>query len=277
VRLELAASCTAFLVAGCLGTPTPLAPGLQGSVGVPHHGVLTNGEELPARGPGYERYRPRSSHYWGNPRLIATLTTAAAAVAEAYPGGAPLVVGDISGRYGGKIPHHRSHRTGRDADLLFYTTTPAGAPVKNPGFLRFDGDLLSRLDTRGHFLRLDAERTWGLVRELLSAGNVQWLFVSRKIEALLISYARARGEDPALVWHAETVLLQPGDSTAHDDHFHMRLACTPTEAVAGCEGGGPYWEWLPVLPELGELTAAQFEAIARDDPFETLLTEHERS
>ena len=279
MKPPLAAAGISVLVVGCLGTPTPLAPGLEGSVGVPHHGVLTNGEELPVRGPGYERYRPRSPHYWGNPRLIATLKAAAAAVAEAHPGGAPLVVGDIAARYGGKIPHHRSHRTGRDADLLFYTTTPAGSPTRNPGFLRFDGDLLARLDTRGHFLRLDVERTWTLVRELLSARQtgVQWLFVSRKIEALLIDYARARGEDPALVWHAETVLLQPGDSTAHDDHFHLRLACTPEEAVAGCEGGGPYWEWLPALPELGEISASHFEAIARDDPFEALWSEGERS
>ena len=268
-----------FLVAGCLGTPTPLAPGLRGSVGVPHHGVLTDGQELPVRGPGYVRYRARSPHYWGNPRLVAMLQAAAAVVADAHPGGAPLVVGDISARHGGKIPHHRSHRTGRDADLLFYTMTPAGAPVRNPGFLRFDGDLLARLDTQGSFLRLDMERTWALVRELLvaSRGDVQWLFVSREIEALLIDYARARGEDPELVWHAETVLLQPGDSSAHDDHFHLRIACRPDEAVAGCEGGGPYWEWLPVLPQLGELTTAEFEAIARDDPLGAWLTKEEHS
>ena len=279
MRLRLAATCTSLLAASCLGTPTPLAPGLHGSVGVPHHGVLTNGQELPERGPGFVRYRPRSPHYWGNPRLIATLEAAAAAVAETHPGGAPLVVGDISGRYGGKIAHHRSHRTGRDVDLLFFTTTPAGAPVRNPGFVRFDGDLLAKIDGEGHFLRLDIERTWALVKELLLAshGGVQWLFASRKIEALLIDYARARGEDPELVWHAETVLLQPGDSAAHDDHLHLRLACTPEEAVAGCEGGGPYWEWLPGLPSLGDLTPAYFEAIARDDPFEVLVTEDDHS
>ena len=49
---------------------------------------------------------------------------------------------------------------------------------------------------------------------------------------------------------AESVLLQPGDSSAHDDHLHLRLACTPDEAIAGCLGGGPYWPWLPQLPQL---------------------------
>ena len=47
--------------------------------------------------------------------------------------------------------------------------------------------------------------------------------------------------------------------------------------MAGCEGGGPYWEWLPGLPSLGDLTPAYFEAIARDDPFEVLVTEDDHS
>jgi penicillin-insensitive murein endopeptidase len=93
------------------------------------------------------------------------------------------------------------------------------------------------------------------------------LFVSRDLEALLVDYARARGETPQLVWHAETMLLQPGDSAPHDDHFHVRLACTPAEAVTGCEGGGPQWEWLPSLPVLPSWTPEDLLAIGRDDPF----------
>ncbi len=46
------------------------------------------------------------------------------------------------------------------------------------------------------------------------------------------------------------MLLQLGDSGSHDDHLHLRVACTPGEAVAGCLGGGPYWPWLPGLPQL---------------------------
>ena len=78
---------------------------------------------------------------------------------------------------------------------------------------------------------------------------MQWLFISTPLEALIIEYARARGEDPELVWHAESVMQQPGDSSPHDDHLHLRIACTPDEALAGCEGGGPYWPWLPSLPD----------------------------
>jgi penicillin-insensitive murein endopeptidase len=253
---------------GCLGMPSPLAPGLRGSVGVPHNGVLTNGVELPSEGEGFVRYRPRGAHYWGLPRLVAGIEEAAAQVSRARPGSAPLVVGDLSARDGGKIPRHRSHRTGRDVDLLFYVTTPAGAPIRSPGFVRFESDGLAALGK--DFLRFDVERNWLLVKALVvnEARATQWLFVSRDLEALLIDYARARGEDPALVWYAETMLLQPGDSAPHDDHFHVRVACTPDEAVTGCEGGGPHWEWLPPLPVLPPWTSRDVVAIGVDDPFQ---------
>ncbi|MET0595212.1 MAG: hypothetical protein ABW133_21105, partial [Polyangiaceae bacterium] len=78
--------------------------------------------------------------------------------------------------------------------------------------------------------------------------NVQWMFVSLPVEALITDYARARGEDAELVWHAESVMLQPRDALPHDDHLHLRTACMPDEAVFGCEGGGPDWPWLPALP-----------------------------
>jgi len=103
------------------------------------------------------------------------------------------------------------------------------------------------------------------------------MFASRDVEALLIDHARARGEDPFLIWRAETVLLQPGDSTPHDDHIHLRIACSPDEELAGCEGGGPRWPWLPVEPALGELDRATLEQIAHDDPFDLSTELHAQS
>jgi penicillin-insensitive murein endopeptidase len=98
------------------------------------------------------------------------------------------------------------------------------------------------------------------------------MFCSLDVEALLIDYARALGEPPDLVWHAETVLMQPGDSLVHDDHIHMRIACTPEEMVFGCEGGGPRWEWLPPAPTGGADDEALYEA-AQDDPLRVTSSE----
>jgi penicillin-insensitive murein endopeptidase len=249
------------LLSACTGTPSPLTPSIRGSIGVPHQGMITNAVPLPKRGEGYALLRGNGRNY-GNPRLVAAIEGAARTVARARPGGGKLMVGDLSARWGGEASGHHSHRTGRDADLLIFVQTPEGHPVDSPGFVRFGPDGLGQVQ-KGKYVRIDLEREWQLIKALISSpeANVQWLFFARWLEALVIEYARARGEDPELVWYAESVLLQPGDSTAHDDHLHLRIACTPDEAVAGCLGGGPYWPWLPALPQLSpppdvELTRA---------------------
>ena len=66
-------------LAGCADMPTPLAPSIHGSVGVPHHGVITNAVALPQKGPGFERLR-KDAIKWGNPRLVAAIEAAAADV-----------------------------------------------------------------------------------------------------------------------------------------------------------------------------------------------------
>jgi penicillin-insensitive murein DD-endopeptidase len=250
---------------GCLASPSPLAPALRGSVGVPHQGVVTDAVALPKTGEGYRLLRSNGVH-WGNPRLVAAIQTAAARVAAERPGGAPLVIGDLAARFGGEASGHRSHRTGRDADLLIYATTPDGRSVPSPGFVAFGPDGLAKTGD-GDFVRIDVDRSWRLVRALLELpeANVQWLFYARWLEALVIEHARARDEDPELVWYAESVLLQPADSSSHDDHLHLRIACTPDEAIAGCMGGGPYWPWLPPLPQLVTPTDGELAEAIGDD------------
>lgn len=241
------AMAVALGLVACTGSPSPLAPGLRGSVGLPHHGVLTHGEPLPAKGEGFVRFRDDGIHY-GSPRLLGALEAASRYVAEQRPGSPPLVIADLSARYGGETERHRSHRTGRDVDLLLFLTTTDGRPVRSPGFIAFgkDGLAPARIAGRQTYVRFDTERTWLLVKGLLQSGEaeVQWLFIARWLEAMLIEYAIARGEDLDLILRAEAVLHQPGDSAPHADHIHARIACTPEEEVAGC-GGGPRWKWLP--------------------------------
>ncbi len=251
------------LGSACLGTPTPLAPGSSGSVGWPHHGVQTGAVELPERGPGFVRYRKHGAYNWAQPELVEAITLAAREVQEQRPGGPPLVVGDLSARHGGKVSRHASHRSGRDVDLLWYVTTPEGAPLQNQHFVQLGSDGLGLTPGR-RYVRLDVPRQWLLVRSLLRALDVQWMFVSSDVEALLIDYALASGEDPELLWRAQSVLQEPPDSLPHDDHLHLRIACSPAASVRGCAGGGPYWSWLPPHPEpwsLEELSARELRAL----------------
>jgi penicillin-insensitive murein endopeptidase len=258
-----------LLALGCFSAPTPLAPGLAGSVGMPNQGVQTGAVELPATGKGFVRYRPRGANHWGRPRLVSALIRIAGEM-EAEAPGSPLVIGDLGARAGGKIPGHASHRTGRDVDLLFYTTTPSGAPIKSPGFVRYEGDGLAVVHGSGDYVRIDLERNWLLIKKLVADPElgVQFLFVSRPLEALITDYARARGEPLELLYRVQTVMLQPGDSLPHDDHLHLRIACSHEEMMAGCSGGGPYWEWLPTPPAAAPSDQSLLELIADDEPLE---------
>ena len=252
----------------CFGSPTPLAPGLSGSVGTPNQGTLTEAVELRRWGTGFVRYRPWGDAHWGTPELIQLIEEAALKVDAQAPFGFPLVVGDLSAKRGGKIPRHSSHRTGRDVDFLWYVTTPAGAPVRNPGFISVGSDGLALVPGSGEYLRLDVHRQWLLFKALLTSATarVQWLFVSREVEALITEYAMCRGEPLDLIWYAESVMQQPTDGAPHADHVHVRLACSGTQAVSGCLGGGPYWPWLPALPALPPLDAVALTAIGEMDP-----------
>jgi penicillin-insensitive murein endopeptidase len=267
VKRALASLAAVLALSGCVNAPTPLAPGLFGSVGVPNQGVQTGAVELPARGKGFARYRPTGRNHWGRPRLVSTLTRIAAEIDAELPGGT-LVIGDLGAKTGGKIPGHASHRSGRDVDLLFYALTPAGAPLVSPGFVRFEADGLAVVPDSGDYVRIDLAREWLLVKKLVNDREigVQFLFVSKPLEALLMDYARARGEPLELQYRAQTVMLQPGDSLPHHDHLHLRIACSLEEIQAGCSGGGPYWEWLPASPPSRELDQHWLEQLAAEEP-----------
>lgn len=247
-----------LLLTACASVPSPLAPGVRGSIGSPALGLLLDGTPLPDRGVGFKRLRPWSDRKYGTSILIGMLMDAASQSTQGdIP---PLLVGDIAGPHGGHLSGHHSHRTGRDVDLLFFYTTPGGAPVEAPGFVRVGPDGLAEVEG-GTFVRFDLVRNWKLVRALLTSkeARIQWIFVANHLKGLLIEYARALQEPPMLLWQAENVLHQPGDSSPHDDHFHLRVACGDEESVAGCSTGAPWWPWWPDAPSLNENTEVDYE------------------
>ncbi|HEX3344667.1 MAG TPA: penicillin-insensitive murein endopeptidase [Polyangiaceae bacterium] len=244
----------AVAAAGCARAPSPLVPGWHGGIGTPNHGVLSHGAELARDAEGLRWLRGNDRH-WGVPRFTAAIERAAATVAHERPG-ARLTVGDLSTPTGGgPLSPHFSHRSGVDADLLFYVTTLGGAPVDSPGFIHVGADGLAEDEAHGRWLRFDVEREWLLVRALVEdpQARVQWLFVSDVVQAMLLEWAVARGEPTELIARAESLMLQPNPGGVHDDHIHVRTTCAPEERVTGCEPIGTKRPWLrdelPPLPE----------------------------
>ena len=214
-RLTLSAVLSACALAagsGCSRTPSPLTPQMGGSVGLPYRGVLTAPVPLPRKGPGFVNIKAPGHHY-GTQALVDAVQYAAAEVERQLPG-PPVQVGDLSGKRGGKIPNHNSHRSGRDVDFIFYATDLGGARIPSPGWTNYGPDGIGIAHEGKHgrlYVRIDLERNWLLVKSLMQApsANVMWLFVSNPLKALLAEYALARGEDPVLVWQAENVMHQP--------------------------------------------------------------------
>ncbi len=157
-----------------------------------------------------------------------------------------LVVGDLSLDHGGRLLPHFSHRSGRDGNLLLYVTTPEGARVKSPGFVHFGADGLGWDAPRKRFLRFDVEREWLLIKALVEDDDarVQWIFLNHALAPMVLEWARAAGEPAATIRRAREVLLEPKPGGAHDDHAHVRVACTEEQTAEGCEPNGPERPWF---------------------------------
>lgn len=190
-------------------------------------------------------YTPRGNFY-GTWELVQLLERAARRVAFRIPG-ARLSVGELSAPGGGRIPGHRSHQSGRDVDVAFYTTTADGQPYHGYAFAEFDGSGVGRPPNQ--MLRFDDARNWELVQKLVTDGEarVQYIFVGRGLRARLLAYARATGASRGAIERAAAVMTQPATGHPHRNHFHVRIYCPPADRPR-CRDQGPYWPWYPGEP-----------------------------
>lgn len=241
---------TLCVITGCGLSPTAAD---ATSIGFASKGYLEHGRAFRQRDLGLVRANPSDDTRWSTPLLAETLSRAARQVESRFAASAPLVVGDLSARGGGKHGRHGSHRTGRDADVLFYLADERGVSVRGSGFFLFDergvskvleGALVRKRDEGLRFF--DTARNWEFVRTLLDNDEapVQWIFCSVGVKARLLRYAEVHERDPRLFVRASYVLHQPSRGNPHADHFHVRIACTAKERALGCLDAGPIWPWF---------------------------------
>ena len=236
------------------------------SYGYANDGVLVDAVPLPESGPGYVRAKQGEDTRWAAPVMRDLLERAASTVARSMPGGAPLVIGDISARHGGQHSRHGSHQTGRDVDVLFYILDASGRSLRGSGFYAFDEQGASSISTPGAPVRglelFDTARNWAFVRALLTdpEAPAQWIFCANGIKARLLMYAALHERDPRVLVRAAYVLHQPSSGNPHRDHFHVRIACTASERARGCLDPGPVWPWIRLENEKPERQGADDDA-----------------
>lgn len=244
--MRFPASAVAFALLAACGC-AEWQPSRGTSVGLPSSGFLAGGVSLPDRGEGFVRGRPGEETRFGTRRLVDAISAAASAVSRAFPGGASLRVGDLSSPSGGEHARHASHRTGRDADLVFFLTDLDGRSIEGRA-AAFDRHGIARAES-GDLVRFDVARNWELVRTLLldRDARVQWIFCSHGVKSMLLRYAAEHETDPDALARATVVLHQPSRGRPHDDHFHVRVLCGPDDVASGCRDQGPHWTWLRSL------------------------------
>jgi penicillin-insensitive murein endopeptidase len=243
--MNCSASQRGWLLLATLWLATMPSIAYGGSQGSPSDGELVDGFRLPLDHSFFEFAGPVRAR--GNQWMtleLAALVVRAAQVVQQETGATPLMLGDASAQHGGPLHRHRSHRSGRDVDLLFYVHDGNGRNVPSDRFIRFDAKGHARGTPRG--LYFDDARNWWLVRTLLSSQHpaVMWIFVHQDLKTRLLQWATRHGEHPEILRRARHVLHAPRDSGLHDDHFHVRIYCTASDEENGCEDGGPRWPWI---------------------------------
>lgn len=237
----------------CAG-PNLWTDGTSVSTGLTSRGRLRRPAKLELSGEGFkvpERWEERGFQY-GVEELVTALGRAAAKV-RGRAKKVTLGVADLSPQRGGKSKWHSSHQSGRDVDLIFYSSDEKGHPLQPPenDMIRYDGEGKPYVrgsatydDAIWETRRFDTARNWALVEALLTDRSirVQWIFVSQPLEDRMLEHATRRGKPRWLVEYARTVMYDPPDAPTHSDHFHLRIYCPRGDRFHGCVDRGVVWQ-----------------------------------
>jgi hypothetical protein len=161
------------------------------SLGLPYHGRLIDGVQLPSSSPYWATWDPVLDHVpdrgyrrYGSARLIHVLLSVAQAFRDAHPGAARLVIGDISRYGGGQLDQHISHQNGLDVDVYY-----------------------PRADRREIAPSTVEQVDVALSQDLLD------LFLAAKPEFVFVG--------PHLPLHGPGGVVEP--LVGHDNHMHVRI------------------------------------------------------
>jgi len=190
------------------------------SVGSPTCGSIAGAIQLERHPAFVLRDRARA---WTTRRTAERLHAAFDALLRAEPRAPRVRVHDLSLEGGGAIDDHRSHQSGRDADITYYQRRGCGGA----------GCPLRRIDPDD----LDVRRQWVLLRHWLRRGDAEAIYVDYELSEPLYREAERRGataeelarwfQYPRGRTHPEGVVRHFPN---HRDHLHVRFACDPGEA-----------------------------------------------
>ncbi|MBZ5711124.1 penicillin-insensitive murein endopeptidase [Nannocystis pusilla] len=159
-----------------------------------------------------------------------TLTTLLSGISEFRAQGFSnqVMIADLSLKDGGGYGRHKSHQSGRDADIWLL--------VKRKRFKEGCKNC-STTSCRPEPDEVDWRTTWRFIRALNSNNKVQEIFLSHWLQEELYKAAIAEGETPAelkklIQWprpKGTPALVMHSDGHIH--HIHVRFKCDPNDTA----------------------------------------------
>lgn len=177
------------------------------SIGRPNAGQLMNGVR-PEEATLYHLVDPL--HAFGTEETVHALCHVLSVVAKHHPGTPMVEIGHLSAKDGGPLHPHSSHQSGRDVDLGFYYRTPG-----------------TRWYAKATPATLDSERTWTLIRTLVTDTDVEMILLDQTLQQGIEQYALSVESDKSWVSNLfHRVDATPAivrHSPGHATHLHLRF------------------------------------------------------
>ena len=171
------------------------------SIGFADRGRVLNAVQMPQDSAWIVE---RPAYAFASRETVDALMLVFRSVRKRFPDSTPARLSHMGTKDGGYLRPHRSHQSGRDADIgLFYRgdrCPPRGAPRERS---------------------IDPARNWALIRALITETDVQLILVDQGIQDVLRKHALAIGEDPR--WLSQVFGGLVKHARRHRDHFHVRF------------------------------------------------------
>ena len=183
------------------------------SIGSPNRGRLVNGIPLPHT-ELFAVWKPEWAY--GSTHAVGVVVRAIADFRRNTGWNGTLTIGSISKYDGGHFAPHKSHQSGRDVDIR-----------------------LPRLDGNGehpNHAQTDWHASWALISAFIDTGEVEVIFLSRRLHGLLRAAAQDMGATPKELARIGGIVSH---SKGHNAHLHVRIRCGVDETDCwGVNGPG---------------------------------------
>jgi len=161
-----------------------------------------------------------------NHTVKALLGAVAGFRSQGYSG--EIMIGDLSRREGGQYGPHKSHQSGRDADIWLLVKTKKYTKGCNN---------CSTDSCRPEEGDVDWTAQWGFIKALDAGGKVQEVFLTHRLQENLHKAAVAQGATPEELKRLIQWPRKPGfpalvmHSEGHVHHIHVRFKCDPSDTA----------------------------------------------